>query len=313
MTAEQVAAVGAGVHGLPALLPALFRRPATFTHLGTYCRGLLSDLPRKSVEPIALAAGVRRPHAPGVPHRPRLGPGPDAGRDPAPHRPRAPAAARREARTRTGSAPSAGSTRPASPRRGTRRPGVQRQYCGAGGKIDNCIVTVHLACRCGQLRAPCWTTTCSCPRRPGTPTATAARPPTSPTQVIYASKWLLALDQIKRALANGVRFDWLTFDEWYGGKPEFLAAWRTWACSTSARCRPTSRASPPCPSTSSLQRPFAAKRADNAGQVVQAVQGQAVEEGQAGPQDAGRPDVGGPGRPGLPVPRRHGPPTAPTG
>src|SRR6185295_13454269 len=29
----------------------------TFGHLGTYCRGLLSDLARKSVEPIALAAG----------------------------------------------------------------------------------------------------------------------------------------------------------------------------------------------------------------------------------------------------------------
>src|SRR3954463_5596211 len=30
----------------------------TFQHLGTYCRGLLSDLPRKSAEPIALAAGT---------------------------------------------------------------------------------------------------------------------------------------------------------------------------------------------------------------------------------------------------------------
>src|SRR5262245_1049557 len=30
----------------------------TFAHLHTYCRGLLSDLPRKSAEPIALAAGI---------------------------------------------------------------------------------------------------------------------------------------------------------------------------------------------------------------------------------------------------------------
>ncbi len=29
----------------------------TFTHLNTYCRGLLSELKRKSVEPIALASG----------------------------------------------------------------------------------------------------------------------------------------------------------------------------------------------------------------------------------------------------------------
>src|SRR3954465_14775944 len=30
----------------------------TAGHFDTYCRGLLSDLPRKSVEPIALAAGI---------------------------------------------------------------------------------------------------------------------------------------------------------------------------------------------------------------------------------------------------------------
>src|SRR5437899_12482834 len=30
----------------------------TFAHLGTYVRGLLSELPRKSVEPIALKAGT---------------------------------------------------------------------------------------------------------------------------------------------------------------------------------------------------------------------------------------------------------------
>src|SRR5206468_2528445 len=30
----------------------------TFDHLGTYVHGLLSDLPRKSVEPIALKAGT---------------------------------------------------------------------------------------------------------------------------------------------------------------------------------------------------------------------------------------------------------------
>src|SRR3954454_451580 len=30
----------------------------TFGHLGTYCRGLLSDLERKTAEPIALASGT---------------------------------------------------------------------------------------------------------------------------------------------------------------------------------------------------------------------------------------------------------------
>src|SRR5437588_7836176 len=40
-----------------------FGQDRTAAHFDTYCRGLLSDLPRKSVEPIALAAGtaVRAP------------------------------------------------------------------------------------------------------------------------------------------------------------------------------------------------------------------------------------------------------------
>jgi SRSO17 transposase len=40
--------------------------------------------------------------------------------------------------------------------------------------------------------------------------------------VVYRSKWHIALEQIRRARGNGVRFAWLTFDEWYGGKPPFL-------------------------------------------------------------------------------------------
>src|SRR6186713_2591088 len=35
-----------------------FLQKRTATHFDNYCRGLLSDLPRKSVEPIALACGT---------------------------------------------------------------------------------------------------------------------------------------------------------------------------------------------------------------------------------------------------------------
>ena len=31
------------------------------------------------------------------------------------------------------------------PKSGRKTAGVQRQYCGAAGKIDNCLVSVHLA------------------------------------------------------------------------------------------------------------------------------------------------------------------------
>src|SRR5262245_28194048 len=58
MTADQIEALG------PALADFLDRflfccsYTQTFAHLGVYCRALLSDLPRKSCEPIALAAGL---------------------------------------------------------------------------------------------------------------------------------------------------------------------------------------------------------------------------------------------------------------
>src|SRR5947209_2929699 len=58
MTEQEIAGLG------PAFAAYLGRfRPCslqkrTAAHFGTYCRGLLSDLPRKSVEPIAPEAGT---------------------------------------------------------------------------------------------------------------------------------------------------------------------------------------------------------------------------------------------------------------
>ena len=43
-----------------------------------------------------------------------------------------------------------------------------------------------------------------------------------PDEVVYRPKWKIALELFDRARDNGVTFDWLTFDEGYGGKPEFL-------------------------------------------------------------------------------------------
>ena len=57
MTAEQVAALGPALMDYLRCFRPCFVRNNTFAHLGTYCRGLLSDLARKSVEPIALVAG----------------------------------------------------------------------------------------------------------------------------------------------------------------------------------------------------------------------------------------------------------------
>jgi hypothetical protein len=58
MTEDQIAGLGPAFTQYLGDFRKCFPRLPTFGHLGTYCRGLLSDLPRKSVEPIALAAGT---------------------------------------------------------------------------------------------------------------------------------------------------------------------------------------------------------------------------------------------------------------
>jgi SRSO17 transposase len=263
MTAEQIASLGPALGTFLGCFKDCFATRNTFAHLGTYCRGLLSDLPRKSVEPIALAAGcaVRTlqeflaSHVWDDPlmrdeiqrrivrdHLPPPGGGPQDG---------------------VGTVGWIDET--SVPKKGDKTPGVQRQYCGASGKIDNCIVTVHLACRCGPFAAildndlylpeQTWDT--------GPEAARRRKDAHIPDHVVYASKWLLALGQIKHAVANGVRFDWLTFDEWYGGKPGFLAALEDHGLLYVTEVPKNLPCFPSLPKYQSLQRPFASKPVEN--------------------------------------------------
>src|SRR5215211_5517871 len=58
MTDQDIATLGpAFAHYLGDFRDAFLQR-RTAGHFGNYCRGLLSDLPRKSVEPIALTCGT---------------------------------------------------------------------------------------------------------------------------------------------------------------------------------------------------------------------------------------------------------------
>jgi SRSO17 transposase len=187
----------------------------TFGHLTTYVHGLLSDLPRKSAEPIALRAGTPartlqeflRDHAwDAAAVRDRL---------------------QRHAAGLLAALPDDGLgtvgliDETSARKSGTRTPGVQRQYLGCLGKVDNGIVTVHLgACR-GRYRALLdgelylpegWSGDRPRCRRAGIPDAVGYRP-----------KWQIALEQLDRAGGNGVALDWLTFDEEYGKRPGFVA------------------------------------------------------------------------------------------
>jgi SRSO17 transposase len=188
---------------------ACFPRKDTRVHLPVYISGQLSDIPEKSVEPIALNAGVpvrtlqeflsqhvwdhdamleqlqvivRDEHA-----------GPN----------------------------SIGIIDETSDvKKGDKTPGVQRQWCGSVGKKENCLVTVHLAYardgfHClidGELYLPeSWSDDRDRCREAGIP-----------DEMIYRPKWRIALELYDRGKANGLRFDWMTFDEGYGSKPEFL-------------------------------------------------------------------------------------------
>ena len=60
MTEPEIAALGPAFAAYLRRFRRCFRQDRTAAHFDTYCRGLLSDLPRKSVEPIALEAGTAK-------------------------------------------------------------------------------------------------------------------------------------------------------------------------------------------------------------------------------------------------------------
>src|SRR5689334_2493207 len=58
MTEQEITALGPAFAAYLRRFRSSFGQDRTAAHFDTYCRGLLSDLPRKSIEPIALAAGT---------------------------------------------------------------------------------------------------------------------------------------------------------------------------------------------------------------------------------------------------------------
>jgi SRSO17 transposase len=209
MDAEQIRRLGPELRRYLRGFDDCFGDSRTRAHLPVYVRGQLSDLPRKSVEPIALAEGM----APRtlqeflslldwdepllVDRTQQL-------------------VAREHASPRAvGVIDETG-----CPKKGDKTPGVQRQYCGASGKIENCVVTVHLSyavndfhCLLGSdLFLPeAWSEDRERCRLAGIT-----------DDVVYRPKWQIGLELYDRAQANGVALAWLTFDEYYGSKPAFL-------------------------------------------------------------------------------------------
>jgi len=214
MTPEQMMALGSAFAVFMRLFQDCFVQDRTVQHLHAYCRGLLSNLPRKSIEPIALACGTAvrtlqeflRDHV--WDHfRIRDRQQQRLAQQPLP-----------DAEDELGTIGVIDET--SNAKKGTKTPGVQRQWCGSLGKIENCIVTVHLGIVRGRFKTlvdadlflpKSWSED-----------RERCREAAIPDDVVYRPKWRIALEQLDRAQANGLCLNWLTFDEYYGSKPGFL-------------------------------------------------------------------------------------------
>lgn len=213
MTKEQILALGPAFAAFLRLFADCFVQQRSRDHMLTYCRGLLSDLPRKSVEPIALAAGIAV-RTLQVFLKDALWDQSRLKDQLQRHLATGPCLVRCDDLGLGGIIDETSQAK-----KGDKTPGVQRQWCGSLGKMDNCVVTVHLALVNGTFKTLAdadlflpqgWSEDRDRCREAGIP-----------DEVVYRPKWRIALEQLDRAKANGLKLDWLTFDEGYGGKPGF--------------------------------------------------------------------------------------------
>ena len=150
-------------------------------------------------------------------------------------------------------------------KKGNKTPGVARQYCGESGKVDNCVVSVNLVFDNHDEQNPCTAMLDGELYLPQSWDQDQARRREAhiPAEMFCRPKWLIGAELIKSAIGNGVRLKWMTFDEAYGNVPQFWFALdgmgirgigevpKNFLCWTSI------------PQYQSLQGPHAAKRVDN--------------------------------------------------
>jgi SRSO17 transposase len=209
MDVQAIEGLGARLGQFLADFADCFGRREPAAHAERYVRGQMTDLPRKSIEPMALHFGI----PPRTLQQFLAAAHWDEDR----------------MRQRIAERVAARYTHPQAvgiidetsfPKKGRKTPGVQRQHCGASGKQDNCVVTVHLAYTApGGLRALLdgelflpegWSADRARCRAAGLP-----------AEMVYRPKWRIALDLRDRAVAQGVVLPWLSVDAGYGRFPQF--------------------------------------------------------------------------------------------
>ncbi len=215
MDADQIRSLQPAMAAFAARFRDCFKREPTFEHFQRYLLGLLTDLDRKSIEPIALAAGVavrtlqeflqffKWDHE------------------------RVNAMLQRLVMDRHASERAIGVLDPSGhAKRGDKTPGVQRQWCGETGKIDNCVVGQHLLYTDNDANNPftCVIASDLYLPRSWVDDRERCRVAGIPDDLEFREKWRIGVEQVKQAIGHGVRFSWLTFDEEFGSVPAFWFA-----------------------------------------------------------------------------------------
>jgi SRSO17 transposase len=253
MDGRQIGSLEPALEQLTESFRKCFHEP-TFRHFRTYLLGLMEDLRRKNVETIALAADTPvRTLQEFLSHHCWEH---DRVHELYQHL----VADRHSCPDAIGVIDSSG-----HPKQGKKTPGVQRQYCGQTGKIDNCVLGVHLlytdnhpanpfSCMLdsGLYLPKIWEE--DIPRR---------REAGIPDDLHHQSDWQIAVDLVLEALANGIRFSWMTFDEGFGKVPAFWFAMDALGQRTVGEVPSNFRCWPTEPQYDSLQGPFASKEAQN--------------------------------------------------
>jgi SRSO17 transposase len=254
MTADQIRSLQPALAALLVRFRRCFKTEVTFGHWEKYLLGLMADLKRKSIEPIALAAGVAVRTLQEFlaffswDHE------------------RVNRQLQQLVMDEHGDEEAIGIFDASGhPKQGTKTPGVQRQYCGERGKIENCVVGQHLLYTNNDPKNPF---TCMLASDLFLPQEWAAdrercRVAGIPDEVVYRPKWRIAIDQLESALGNGVRLAWTTFDEDYGKVPAFWFELNRLGQRAIGEVPANFYCWPAWPQYRSLQAAHASKRVDN--------------------------------------------------
>src|SRR5258708_24132706 len=109
------------------------------------------------------------------------------------------------------------------PKCGDKTACVHFQWCGNTGKVDDCVVSVHLSYASYDTRFRAMLDSDLFLPEHGWDDPDRRAQAGIPDHLVYRPKYDIALAQVDRALANGISFAWFTADEWYAACPTLLA------------------------------------------------------------------------------------------